>query len=117
MYTELSDMRIKEFAFMIIVLAQYLYAECCIGCRTNNGKYIVYEKDVSRNLSFAWKDYGYRIIQLRNELCHRYGSAKSLYELNRLYSSREEMKGFLEYLGLREAVNLSSALDDLANFK
>ena len=117
MCSSIQNMCERQVALLIIILAQYLYALSCVECKVVDGKYRVFAKDVSKFIKEPWSMYAKEIVLLRNNLCHNYGDGDTMHKLREIYSDLNTLLEFTIYLGLREAVNLSSALDNLANFK
>lgn len=104
-----KDITINEFIVFVIVLAQFLYADKYMyGSRLKSknedreDKYSVVAATIRKAFAGTpWELYAFEVINLRNALCHDFGSAETEDMLSKYYDDLDKMLEFLAFMGIK----------------
>lgn len=89
----------QELLHFLVIIVQYVYAKLYTYGKQQSNKYYVYTKDVEHVFSTAnFPGYFTRIVNLRNAMCHEYGTLAMYRCLEQFNEIKHRLNDFLFYV-------------------
>lgn len=99
----INTLSIEEIYFLIIVLAQYLYAYCAYEGRLVGNSYEVVPSTLKSSAKLGtWGLYSRNVVKARNVICHSIGVPDSMRSVDLVANNRKQIIRFLKFLGVIE---------------
>jgi hypothetical protein len=111
-YNRITNLSGDEFILFIIVLAQYIYAYCCVNnlAITKVSKYFITPNDVNKiSNDTEISDMAKNIVYARNKLSHEFNSPEALEYVYGIKSKINVLRKLMNCIGFKD---ISDEIED-----